>query len=173
MAGAATLGSVDGMTDTWTVRTVDGAAVRLRSGSAGIMKIDITAPVSGGELRIDGDSVRLTLRLALDQLRTGNFLTQAAARKIISTYDAHVLAYDGTGRAGPPIRVGGHAVAAEIDVELDLTVTPVGPEGSPLDEIELLGSASLGTVHLPIPGMGTIEDFSFDVDARLALRPSA
>jgi hypothetical protein len=71
VAGAATLGSVDRMTGTWTVRTVDGAVVRLRSGSAGIMKIDITAPVSGGELRIDGDSVRLTLRLALDQLRTG------------------------------------------------------------------------------------------------------
>jgi hypothetical protein len=25
-------------------------------------------------------------------------------------------------------------------------------------------------VHLPLPGLGTVDDFSFDVDARLALR---
>ena len=136
------------MTVIWTVHTVDGAAVRLRSGSAGIMTIDITAPVSGGELHLDGDQARLTLRLALDQLRTGNFLTQAAARSIVSKYDA------GT-----------------IEVAIDLSVTPVGPEHSPYDEISLAGSASMGTVHLPFPGMSTIDDFSFDVDARLALLP--
>jgi hypothetical protein len=28
-------------------------------------------------------------------------------------------------------------------------------------------------VHLPIPGMGTVEDFSFDVDAKLALQAKA
>lgn len=159
------------MTVIWTVHTVDGAAVRLRSGSAGIMTIDITAPVSGGELHLDGDQARLTLRLALDQLRTGNFLTQAAARSIVSKYDAHVLTYDGAGAAGPPIQVAGQAVAGTIEVALDLSVTPVGPEHSPYDEISLAGSASMGTVHLPFPGMSTIDDFSFDVDARLALLP--
>ena len=37
--------------------------------------------------------------------------------------------------------------------------------------VELAGSASLGTVHLPFPGVGTVEDFAFDVDGRLSLRP--
>jgi hypothetical protein len=41
----------------------------------------------------------------------------------------------------------------------------------PMAEIELAGSANVGTVHLPLPGLGTVEDFSFDVDARLALVP--
>ena len=40
-----------------------------------------------------------------------------------------------------------------------------------MQEIELVGSADVGTVHLPLPGLGTVDDFSFDVDARLALRP--
>ncbi len=158
------------MTGTWTVETVDGAVVRLQSGSVGLMKIDVSAPVSGGELRVDGDAVTFDLRLALDQLRTG-FLMQRAARGIVTRNDAHELVYTGTGTSGPPIHVTGHAVAGSIDVELELTITPIGPEASPFDEVELTGSASLGTVHLPLPGMSTIDDFSFDVDARLALRP--
>ena len=54
---------------------------------------------------------------------------------------------------------------------LDLTVTACGPSVDRMDEIELVGSANLGTVHLPLPGLGTVDDFSFDVDARLALGP--
>lgn len=155
----------------WSVRTVDGAMVRLRSGSVRLMKIDVTAPVAGGEFVLDADRAQLTLRLALDQLRTGNFLMQAAARGVVAKNDAHVLTYVGVGAVGSPIRVSGHAVAGTIDVELDLTVTPVGPGEQPFDEIELSGTASLGTVHLPLPGMSTVEDFSFEVDARLALSP--
>ena len=40
-----------------------------------------------------------------------------------------------------------------------------------MSEIEIVGSANIGTVHLPLPGMGTVEDFGFDVDARLAMTP--
>ena len=40
-----------------------------------------------------------------------------------------------------------------------------------MGEIELVGTANVGTVHLPLPGLGTVEDFSFDVDARLRMRP--
>jgi hypothetical protein len=42
-----------------------------------------------------------------------------------------------------------------------------------MGDIEIVGSANMGTVHLPIPGMGTVEDFSFDVDAKLALQANA
>ncbi len=156
----------------WAVHTVDGAEVRLRSGRIGLVNVDVTAPVSGGELEIGDAGTRFTLRMALDQLRTRNFLMQAAARTLVTRHDAHVLAYDGSGDEMPSgWHVTGHAVAGTIDVELELRITAVGPPDDPMREIELVGSANLGTVHLPLPGMGTVEDFGFDVDARLALRP--
>ena len=156
----------------WTVHTVDGAEVRLRSGRIGLMSVDVTAPVTGGELICTDDGVRFTLRMDLGQLRTGNFLMQAAARSLISRHDAGVLSYDGRGSAADGgWQVTGHATAGDVDLVLDLTVTAIGPADDPMREIELVGSADVGTVHLPLPGLGTVDDFSFDVDARLALRP--
>lgn len=161
-----------GIEGRWAVHTVDGAEVRLRSGRIGLVSVDVRAPVTGGELTVAEGSVRLTLRLALDQLKTGNFLLQAAARTLVTRHGAHVLTYDGAG-ADPVASwsITGHAASGDIDIELVLTVTPCGTSADRMDEIELVGSANLGTVHLPLPGLGTVEDFSFDVDARLALRP--
>jgi hypothetical protein len=156
---------------TWVVHTVDGAIVRLRSGRVGLVSVDVGAPVSGGTLVVDEAGAHLTLRLALDQLKTGNFLLQAAARTLVSRHDAHVLTYDGRGPATDTgWAVTGHATSGDVDVELVLDVTPIGPAANPMDAIELVGSANVGTVHLPLPGMGTVEDFSFEVDARLAMR---
>jgi hypothetical protein len=156
----------------WSVHTVDGAAVRLRSGKVGLMSVDVTAPVTGGELTTTDSDAHFTLRIALDRLKTGNFLMQAAARTLVSRHDSTVLSYDGRGPAvDGGWQVTGHAVAGDVDVELDLMITAVGAAGDPMAEIELVGSANIGTVHLPLPGMGTIEDFAFDVDARLAMTP--
>lgn len=156
----------------WSVHTVDGADVRLRSGRIGLVSVDVTAPVTGGELTVAGGTCRLTLRLALDQLRTGNFLMQAAARTLVTRHDAHVLSYDGNGPAADSgWDVAGHATAGDVDLELTLRVTGIDPGPDPMAEIELVGSANVGTVHLPLPGLGTVEDFSFDVDARLRMQP--
>ena len=131
----------------------------------------MTAPVTAGELRVVGDRVHLTLTLALDRLKTGNFIMEAAARTLVKRHDAHALGYAGHGSAtGSPWQVSGAAEAGDVSVELDLTITPIGPS-DPMAEIELVGSANVGTVHLPLPGLGTVEDFAFDVDARLALLP--
>jgi hypothetical protein len=157
----------------WTIHTVDGAEVRLRSGRIGLVSVDVRAPVTGGELAVGADGVRLTLQLALDQLKTRNFILQAAARSLVTRNDAHVLTYAGTGAIDvEPWQVTGHAASGSIDIDLALVVTPSGREGDPMGEIELVGTANLGTVHLPLPGLGTVDDFSFDVDARLALRRS-
>jgi hypothetical protein len=162
-------GSIEGH---WAVHTVDGAEVRLRSGRIGLVSVDVRAPVTGGELLVSEGSVRLTLRLALDQLKTGNFLMQAAARTLVTRHGAHVLTYTGAGAHDAGAwSVIGDAMAGSIDVELPLSITPSGTSVDRMDEIELVGTANLGTVHLPLPGLGTVEDFSFDVDARLALRP--
>lgn len=160
------------VSEAWIVSTVDGGHVRLRSGKIGLMSIDASAPVSGGELVIDGDQATFTLRLDLGQMRTGNFLLQAAARSLISSNDVHVLTYEGSGPAGATgWKVSGTAVAGPIEVPLDLTITGIGPGGSPMAEIDITGSANVGTVHLPLPGMGTVDDFGFDVEARLAMTP--
>ena len=155
----------------WKVETIDGAEVRLRSGKIGLMDIDVSAPVSGGHLRLTEDAVHLTLHLDLGSLRT-HFLLQSAARRIVSRNDAHVLSYDGVGMAtAVPWQVTGHAKAGSVDVELTLEVTPCGPAMDPMAEIEVKGSASMGEVNLPLPGLGRIDDFAFDVDGRFELAP--
>ena len=154
----------------WEIAAVDGADVRLRSGRVGLLSVDVSAPVAGGLLQITAHEIHLTLNLALDQLKTGNFLLQSAARSVVTRYQAHTLVYSGKGPVGEIWSVTGIARAGSIEVELDLTITPIAAASAPIGEIEIVGSANMGTVHLPIPGMGTIEDFSFDVDAKLALR---
>lgn len=160
------------MSEAWIVSTVDGGHVRLRTGKIGLMSLDASAPVSGGELVLDGDQATFTLRLDLGQMRAGNFLLQAAARSLISSHDVHVLVYEGS---GPTIekgwRVSGTAVAGPIDVPLDLTITPIGPQENSMSEIDIAGSADIGTVNVPLPGIGRVDDFGFDVDARLAMTP--
>lgn len=157
----------------WEILAVDGADVRLRSGQIGSMSVDVLAPVSSGLLDITAGEITLTLHLALDQLKTGNFLLQSAARSFISQYQAHTLVYTGNGPAGETWLVSGAAQAGTIEVDLGLTITPIASATSPMGEIEIVGSASMGTVHLPIPGLGTIDDFRFDVDAKLEVRASA
>jgi hypothetical protein len=161
------------LTGGWSVKAVDGADVRLRSGSAPVMTIDVSAPVTSGVLTVGAHGVRLSLTLALDRLSTGSFLLRgpvAAARQVVARHDAHSLVYEGEGHASEtPWRVTGRAVAGDIEIELALQVTPVG-RNHPMDEIELVGSASIGTVRLP--AVGTIDDFAFDVDAKLGLAPA-
>jgi hypothetical protein len=36
--------------------------------------------------------------------------------------------------------------------------------------VELIGSAQFGTVHIPLPGIGTVENMNIEIDARLAIR---
>jgi len=153
----------------WKVETIDGADVRLRSGKVGLVDVDVTAPVSGGHLRLTEDAVHLTLRLDLGALKT-HFLLQSAARKIVSRNDAQVLSYAGEGVAtAPPWHVTGQAKAGSVEIELTLAVTPCGPATNPMAEIEVSGSASMGEVNLPLPGLGRIDDFAFDVEGRFAL----
>lgn len=156
----------------WAIQTVDGADVRLRSGRIGLVNVDVSAPVASGDLHATAEHVHLGLRLALDELRTGNFVVQAAARALVTRHDAHVLAYSGKGvTSETPWVVTGRAIAGNVDVEIALTITPIGPDHDPLAEIDIVGTASFGRVHLPLPGMGTVEDLSIDLDARLALSP--
>lgn len=156
------------ITGSWNLPAIDGADVRLRSASISAMAIDITAPLRSGSLTIHTDGVSLALILALDKLRTGNFLLQAAARSFVSSNGAHDLVYEGTGSwQGASAALSGQAKIGSLDVEMDVTVHLIGGE-SPT-AMELAGATSFGTVNIPIPGVGTVDDLQVDIDARLAM----
>jgi hypothetical protein len=155
-------------TGTWIVEIVEGAEVRLRSGRIGLLSVDVRAPVVRGAFRVSDQQIQLDLELALDQLRTSAFLLQGAARSLVARHHATTLQYRGLGNVTQPWVIQGPATAGDVCVDLTLNVSPWQPGADALG-LELIGSANVGTVHLPLPGMGTVEDFSFDVDARLAL----
>lgn len=150
---------------------MDSGDVRLRSGGgSGLMEIDVTAPVRSGRLNLSAARVDLDLTIALDKLKTGNFLTEHAARAFIAGYRAHDLVYAGTGSMGSEDnRVRGPAKAGTIDVEIELQVTPYQADWADMSELEIVGSAGFGRVHIPIPGVGTVDDLVIDIDARLAV----
>ena len=82
----------------WNIRQIDGADVRLRSSqSSGRVDVDVSAPVRAGDLWIQKTDLRMNLTIALDRIKTGNFLTDGAVRAFISGYRAHDLVYAGAG----------------------------------------------------------------------------
>lgn len=159
------------MSEQWEVHAVDGGHVRLRSGRIGLVSIDATAPVVGGALNLSDGAVTFTLRLSLEKLKTGNFLLQAAARSLVTSNNAHELDYEGSGApTDSGWSVAGAAVGGSIEVPLALDITAIGPSATPMAEIDIVGSAQVGRVHIPLPGLGTVDDFGFDVEARLAMQ---
>ncbi len=155
----------------WQFLAIDGAEVRLRSGGSGLMSVDVKAPVRSGTLQVVGAIATVHLVLALDKIKTGNFLTEAAARSFISGYRAHDLVYFGQGpRDGRAFNVSGRATAGSLDLEISLVISAIA--ASPKPEVELVGSANFGQVHIPLPGMGTVDNMSVDIDAKLAISRS-
>ena len=153
----------------WAIGQMDGGDVRLRNAQgSGLMNLDVSAPVRAGSLRVERSALHLDLTIGLDQIKTGNFLTEHAARAFIAGYRAHDLVYAGRGTwPSEPVNVRGPATAGQIDVEIELTVTPVDTDWDAMSEIEIVGTAGFGTVHIPIPGVGTVDDLVVDIDARL------
>lgn len=143
---------------------MDGADVRLRSGRVGLVSVDVTAPVRSGALVIDAAGVHFELVIAIEKLRTGNFLMQAAARSLVNMHKVHDLSYAGTGSTLESVQ--GTAVAGDVAVPLELRLSISG------SRLEFVGSANLGTVDIPLPGLGRIENFTFDADATMTLRPA-
>ena len=137
------------------------------------MNLDVSAPVRAGSLRQERSRLTLDLTIALDQIKTGNFLTEHAARAFIAGYRAHDLVYAGSGQwPSEPVAVRGPAKAGSIDVEIEVTVSPVDADWEAMSEIEIIGTAGFGKVHIPMPGLGTVDDLVVDIDARLRVTRS-
>jgi hypothetical protein len=160
------------MEQIWKIGQMDGGDVRLRNGGGkGLLDLDVSAPVRTGQLRLHAAGIHFDLTIALDRVKTGNFLTEHAARAFIAGYRAHDLVYAGAGSRGSDAsRVRGPAKAGSIDVEIELTLTPVASDWDAMTELEIVGSAGFGTVHIPLPGVGTVDDLVIDINARLAVK---
>ena len=149
--------------DSWVV--LPGSQVRLTSARIGLMSMDAVAPISSGLITRTGNTVTLDLEIALDQLKA-NLLLQSAARALVKKHSATRLTFHAEGPAGStPWEVAGAAKAGDIEIPLALTMSLRG------DEAHAVGSANLGTVELPLPGVGRRDNFSFSVEASLTLRP--
>ena len=134
------------------------------------MDVDVSAPVRAGDLWIQDTDIRMNLTIALDRIKTGNFLTDGAVRAFISGYRAHDLVYAGAGStAGEAAEISGQASAGTIDTQIVLAVSPVGTDWQSMNEIEIIGTAEFGRVHIPLPGVGTVDDLVVDINARLAV----
>lgn len=156
------------LTGSFIFLAIDGAEVRLRSESSQLMNLEIKVPVRSGSLHIVDSVATMNLVLALEKLKTGNFFTEAAARTFISGYKAHDLVFQGSGpHDGSSYDVTGNAQAGELDIEMSLAVTEVVNATHP--QVELMGSSAFGTVHIPLPGIGTLENMSIEIDAILAI----
>lgn len=152
----------------WTLTKIEEADVRLHTGDVGVMKVDVRTPIRSGSLHIAKGAAVLNLVLALDQLRTGNFLTEGAARAFLSSHRAHDLVYEGSGKAvSRTFGIQGQASAGTLDISIGLDITLLGGEHP--SEVELQGSANFGQVHIPLPGFGTIDDMTVDIEAKLGL----
>lgn len=155
----------------WKFLAVDGAVVRLKSGNSGLMNLDVRAPVREGTLVIGNSIADIYLVLALDKIKTGNFLTEAAAKAFFGSYNARDLVYRAQGpHDGAGYQVSGSASAGTLDLHIALAIMPV--DAAPHPEVELLGSAAFGKVHIPLPGVGTVDDMNVDIDAKLAVQSS-
>lgn len=154
-------------TGQWNVPAIDGAEVRLSSGSHTAMNIEMRAPIRSGRLDVATQSLTLDLVIAMDKVKTGNFLTEAAIRSLLAGYRATDLVYQGSGsHSGATGQVSGQASAGSLDLTIELAVSFLAQAS----EIELVGSTSFGRVTIPIPGIGTIDDLQVNVDARLAVQ---
>ena len=109
------------------------------------MDVDVSAPVRAGDLWIQETDVRMNLTIALDRIKTGNFLTDGAVRAFISGYRAQDLVYAGAGStAGEAAEISGQASAGTIDTQIVLAVSPVGTDWQSMNEIEIIGTAEFG-----------------------------
>ena len=149
----------------WAVDAMESSNVRLTSGRIGLVSVDVQAPIASGIVERDEQALSLHLAISLDQLRTRSPIMQAAARALIRRHHASRLTFTGSGSTDEPWRVSGSARAGDVELPLSLDLTRLSTNDA--TGLEIAGTADVGTVNLPLPGLGRIDDFSFNVHSRL------
>lgn len=147
----------------WTVDVAKNPLIELRTQRIGFTRVEASAPIMSGVLT-SGDGVTLQLEIDLMGLKTSTPGLQGMARSLVGDNDARILQFHATGHATTdPWIVHGEATAGDVALDLQVYVTLTGGTA------ELTGTVVVPEVDIPLPFMGKMRNFTFDVRAKLPL----
>ncbi|MFM7210946.1 MAG: hypothetical protein ACKOYQ_02920 [Actinomycetota bacterium] len=151
---------------TWTIEP--GSPITLQTHEFPT-SLEVSAPVTGGQLHVAKSAVRLRIEMSLERLKASNFLMQGAARALVKRFDGDLLVFEAEGTASShPWTVAGNAKAGQVDVPMSVEATPK-PSDDPR-QLLLGGSVTMNDISIPIPGLSGITSVTFSLDGTVGLR---
>jgi hypothetical protein len=136
----------------WAVQAREGN-IRLKTNRIGLIKVDATAPIVGGEADWTSTQARLLLLVGISEVTTGNKLLDPEVHALINRGSDGVLSFDGEGTVtDDAVEFVGRAWAGNVEVPLTLSGTSDGEHDDERD-VTLGGTATFHDIHLPIPGL--------------------
>ncbi len=156
--------------DSWQVLAREGH-INLKTSRIGLIgAIDATAPIVGGEAHWHSEKVSLILKLAISEVKAGNPLLDAAARRLVGKGSDGVLTFEGDGTAcDGAVTLEGHAWAGDVDVPMVVTCDPPVSVDSERRDLQITGSATFDDVRIPLPGFGSVKSIDIHVAGILQL----
>ncbi|MFM7598982.1 MAG: hypothetical protein ACKO70_11540, partial [Actinomycetota bacterium] len=79
---------------TWTIEP--GSPITLQTHEFPT-SLEVSAPVTGGQLHVAKSAVRLRIEMSLERLKASNFLMQGAARALVKRFDGDLLVFEAEG----------------------------------------------------------------------------
>lgn len=154
----------------WQVAEREGH-VRLKTGRIGLIgSIDASAPIVGGQATWSVEQVSLVLKLAINEVKAGNALLDAAARRLVSSGSDGVLTFEGTGDAtGGAVTLDGHAWAGDVKVAMVVKCDAPVDVDDQSRELQISGAATFDDVKIPLPGFGKVNSIDIEVVGMLSL----
>lgn len=154
----------------WQVLAREGH-INLKTSRIGLIgSIDATAPIVGGEATWQTERVSLTLKLAISEVKAGNPLLDAAARKLVSGGSDGVLTFEGDGQASSDsVTLEGEAWAGDVRVPMVVTCEQPKEIDQARRDLQIEGSATFDDVRIPLPGFGSVKSIDIKVAGILQL----
>lgn len=151
---------------TWTIEPGSPITLQTREFPT---SLEVSAPVTGGQLHVATSSVRLRIEMSLEKLKASNFLMQGAARALVKRFDGDLLVFEAEGAASShPWTVSGNAKAGQVDVPMSVEATP--KPGDDPRQLLLGGTVTMNDISIPIPGLSGITSVTFSLDGTVSLR---
>ena len=151
---------------TWTIEPGSPITLQTREFPT---SLEVSAPVTGGQLHVATSAVRLRIEMSLEKLKASTFLMQGAARALVKRFDGDLLVFEAEGKAAAhPWSVSGNAHAGQVDVPMSVEATPdPGPDPR---RLLLGGTVTMNDISIPIPGLSGISSVTFSLDGTVGLR---
>lgn len=163
----------DSGADNWQVLAREGH-ITLKTSRIGLIgAIDATAPIVGGQAHWHSEKVSLTLKLAISEVKAGNALLDAAARRLVSSGSDGVLTFEGEGTGSDgSVTLEGRAWAGDVNVPMVVKCDPPESVDAERRDLQITGSATFDDVRIPLPGFGSVKSIDINVAGTLQLGKS-